>query len=168
MWFLPNCPGGALTVTIHTTASSTIHIRLYEISGASTTGQPDASNSGDDATNTSHTITTTGSVTLGDQCTIAVYFSWNVSNTFTADAAYTSEAVSDSGGGDTCFGEHRLQTSASGTQTAACTFGTTDTAIKLIASYKGIASSITAGEMMAARQLGTIDPPRDRIEIVSY
>jgi hypothetical protein len=28
--------------------------------------------------------------------------------------------------------------------------------------------SITTGEMMAARQMGTIDPPRDRIEIVAY
>jgi hypothetical protein len=136
MWYLKNCPGGALTITFTANTNDDIHAQFYEISGSDTAAPLDKTGTGADTTSaTSHSVTTSAGVS-SNVTLIAAFYSFNVNNTFTKDTNYVDGVTTNEAtGGDSSYGETRIMTGASGTQTASVTFGTTDTAVSVIASF---------------------------------
>lgn len=155
IWYMANCPGGAVTVTL--TSSGDSHLHIYEISSIVTTSPLDATGAAEDTSgSTSQSISTSGSVAQASEYVIAGFFSWNQgSQTFTASGGYTTEQTTQNAGGDSLGSLDQIFTNASGVQTASCTFGLSDAEVpKVIATFKGTAggSSGPVAHLLFVRQ----------------
>lgn len=145
LWEQENSVAGADTVTATSGNADDIHVYIFEISGLLTASGFDASGTGaDTTTNTAHSVTTSGAVAQSSEYALGNFFSWNVGTgqTFTAGSGFTNRQTTvNTAGGDSGVVEDQVLSGASGTQTASTTFGTTDTAIKLIATWKASGAS---------------------------
>lgn len=125
-FYLPNCPGGALTVTAHGTTASTIHLSILEYTNIPSSSVLSASGSLAEGSAAPHTVTTSGSVSQPRVSAIAAFLSWSNGITYTAGniggVAGAIETQETSGTGDSLGSEDVLLTAASGTITANITF----------------------------------------------
>jgi hypothetical protein len=124
VWFASNCVGKPTTVTVSIgSASHNIHMQIFEVSGL-TTNPVDATGSSDSgsASVTTQSVTTTGAVTQGTEYALATHWTWNCSScapTITKDPNYTILQQSPNpSGGDFVLSEARVQSVASGKQSA--------------------------------------------------
>ena len=127
VWFVTNCVGLPTTVTVSIgSASHNIHAQIFEVSGivgtpVDVTGNAD---SGKSPTKT-QTVTSTGAVTQPQEYTLATSWTWNCSTcnpTITKDPNYSIllQAPNPTGG-DFVLSQARIQTTASGKQSASFT-----------------------------------------------
>jgi hypothetical protein len=148
LWEQENSVAGADTVTATASTSDDIHLYIEEVSGLLTSAGFDASNTGADTTSsTSHSIGTSTSIAQSSEYAFAAFFSWNVGTgqTFTSGSGFSvQQSTVNSAGGDSGAIEDKVLSGASGAQTASITFGTSDSAIQLIGTWKASGGSPAA------------------------
>src|SRR5579862_8691712 len=127
VWYVSNCVGSPTTVTVAIGSTShVIHMQMFEVSGL-TSSPVDATGSADSGSNptTTQTVTTSAAVAQGQEYNLATSWTWNCSTctpTITKDPNYTILLQSpDATGGDFVLTQARIQTAASGKQSATFT-----------------------------------------------
>jgi hypothetical protein len=123
VWYVSGCLGQPTTVTVAIGSVHNIHAQIFEVSGltptlADVTGSADSGS----ANVTSQTVTTTNAVTQAQEYFLAVHWTWSCSTcnpVITKDPNYTILLQSpDPSGGDFVLSQARVQSSASGPQSA--------------------------------------------------
>jgi hypothetical protein len=124
VWFVNNCVGQPTTVTVSIGSSThNMHIQIFEVSGI-TSSPVDTTGSADSGSSSvkTQTVKTTSAVSQGLEYALATHWTWNCSScnpTITKDPNYTILVQGPNPtGGDFVFSEARIQTAASGTQSA--------------------------------------------------
>jgi len=127
VWYVSNCAGLPTTVTVAIgSASHVIHMQIFEVSGlvsapVDVTGSAD----GGSASIKTQTVTTSSAVTQAQEYSLAASWTWNCSScnpAITKDPTYTMLLQSpDASGGDLVFTQARVQSVASGKQSATFT-----------------------------------------------
>jgi hypothetical protein len=127
VWYVSNCVGSPTTVTVAIGSTShVIHMQMFEVSGL-TSSPVDATGSADGGNSAikTQTVTTTSAVSQGQEYNLTTSWTWNCSTcnpTITKDPNYTMLLQSpDATGGDLVFTQARIQTAASGKQSATFT-----------------------------------------------
>jgi uncharacterized membrane protein len=128
VWFVSNCLGKPTTVTVSIGSTAhNIHMQIFEVSGLVMTSPVDVTGSADSgsASVTTQTVTTANAVSQGTEYALATHWTWNCSScapAITKDPNYTILQQSPNpSGGDFVLSEARVQSTASGKQSA--TFG---------------------------------------------
>lgn len=151
IYYVPNCKGGANTVTAHISPSDNIHLHIYEISGIATSSPLDVAGTNILSNTNSLSVSTTSATTNPNDYVFAYFADNNSQETFVAGSGYGDTEQTESPSGDAGFSEDKIVSSV-GTQIATATASGRDSITALIVAFK--AASATPAPVLSVSPAG--------------